>query len=274
MSLGWVIARWVRQRPRSLLDNAPLGELLQRMVPLERLEGLLAQRHLQALAVTASSYSSGLHVTFYQVAPDDPRQPWTRSQRLALPCQLSRDHLLASSAIPFVFPAQTLPLGERVGVVRRWLHAPDGAGLARGAPGGRSGAGHRRGRMHEPPAQQRPVSEDYPSVAQIGGHALSSIFLDALSVDVERLRRINHTLSLLPPEARQHTPLRPVELLVISPSQRLDDIAARHLSALPLPVRALLGGVGWRGGRGGPRGGPGQLPAVRGSLHPRAHRPG
>jgi NTE family protein len=114
MSLGWVIARWVRQRPRSLLDNAPLGELLQRMVPLERLEGLLAQRHLQALAVTASSYSSGLHVTFYQVAPDDPRQPWTRSQRLALPCQLSRDHLLASSAIPFVFPAQTLPLGERL----------------------------------------------------------------------------------------------------------------------------------------------------------------
>lgn len=254
MSLGWVIARWVRQRPRSLLDNAPLGELLQRMVPLERLPALLARGHLQALAVTASSYSSGLHVTFYQVAPDDPRQPWHRSQRLALPCRLNHEHLLATSAIPFVFPAQTLTLGERL----EWFGDGSMRQTAPVSPAVHLGADRvlviGAGRMHEPPAQQRPVNDDYPSVAQISGHALSSIFLDALSVDVERLRRINHTLSLLPPEARQHTPLRPVELLVISPSQRLDDIAARHLSALPLPVRALLGGVGVEGEGAGARG--------------------
>ena len=86
----------------------------------------------------------------------------------------------------------------------------------------------------------------------IGGHALSSIFLDALAVDVERLQRINRTLALLPPAAREATPLRPIEVLVIAPSQRLDDIAARHVASLPRPVRALLGAVGVRAdGSGG-----------------------
>jgi NTE family protein len=102
------------------------------------------------------------------------------------------------------------------------------------------------GRMHEPPGR-RVVDTGYPNMAQIAGHALSNIFLDALAVDVERLQRINHTLKLLTPEALQATSLRPIEVLVIAPSQRLDDIAARHLGALPAPVRALLRGVGVSG---------------------------
>jgi NTE family protein len=89
----------------------------------------------------------------------------------------------------------------------------------------------------------------YPTLAQIAGHAMSSIFLDALAVDVERTKRINRTLALLPESALADTPLRPLETMVISPSQRLDDIAARHLGALPAPVRALLRGVGV-GGQG------------------------
>ena len=88
------------------------------------------------------------------------------------------------------------------------------------------------GRMHEPPGP-RAGSAEYPSLAQIAGHALSSIFLDALAVDVERLKRINATLALLPAAARGATSLRPIEVLVIAPSQRLDDIAARHLHSLP-----------------------------------------
>ena len=76
---------------------------------------------------------------------------------------------------------------------------------------------------------------------------MSSIFLDALAVDIERMRRINRTLALLPDSALGDTPLRPVEALVISPSQRIDDIAARHIGSLPAPVRALLRGVGVSG---------------------------
>jgi NTE family protein len=102
------------------------------------------------------------------------------------------------------------------------------------------------GRMHEPPGRRAGASE-YPSMAQIAGHALSNIFLDALAVDVERLRRINNTLSLLPPERRAASGLRPIDVLVIAPSQRLDDLAAQHQRSLPKPVRALLRGVGVTG---------------------------
>jgi NTE family protein len=102
------------------------------------------------------------------------------------------------------------------------------------------------GRMHEPPGE-RAVSSEYPNLAQIAGHALSNIFLDALAVDVERLQRINATLALLPPRALAETSLKPIKVLVISPSERLDDIAARHLTSLPLPIRALLGGLGVSG---------------------------
>jgi NTE family protein len=102
------------------------------------------------------------------------------------------------------------------------------------------------GRMHEPHAE-RAGSDEYPSLAQIAGHALSSIFLDALAVDIERLQRINSTLALLTPEARSATALKPLEVLVIAPSQRLDDIAGKHLASLPLPVRTMLRGIGVQG---------------------------
>ena len=106
MSVGWVIARWRRARPRSLLDNAPLAELLKRMVPLERLPMMFEQKQLHALAVTASSYTSGEHYTFFDAA--QPIETWQRSQRVAVQSRLSQAHLLASSAIPFVFPATSL----------------------------------------------------------------------------------------------------------------------------------------------------------------------
>ena len=241
LSVGWVIARWRRARPRSLLDNTPLAGLLQRLVPLDRLPMMFEQRQLHALAVTASSYSSGEHYTFYDSA--QPIEPWKRSQRVAAPMRLHHAHLLASSAIPFVFPATTL---EQAGLPG-WFGDGSMRQTAPLSPAIHLGAQRLliigAGRMHETPGRAVPPS-GYPNLAQIAGHALSSIFLDALAVDVERLRRINRTLALLPDSALADTPLTPIEALVISPSQRIDDIAARHIGALPRPVRALLRGVG------------------------------
>jgi NTE family protein len=227
-----------------LLDNTPLASLLQRLVPIERLPWLMHQGHLKALAVTASCYSSGLHVTFYEAR--HTIEPWTRMQRLAVRASLTVPHLLASSAIPFLFPAMRLVLdGEP-------QYFGDGS-MRQSAP--ISPAVHLgaerilvigAGRMQEPP-DRRVGPGDYPSLAQIAGHALSSIFLDALAVDVERLQRINHTLSLLDETQREASRLRPIEVLVIAPSQRLDDIAAKHQGSLPVPIRALLRGVGVSG---------------------------
>ena len=244
MSLGWMIARWRRVRPRSLLDNEPLELLLQRLVRTDQLREAMRAGHLQALAVTASSYGSGLHVTFYESAKEIV--PWTRSQRIAVRGEITAQHLLASSAIPFIFPAVALDINghlEYCGDGSMRQSAPISAAVHLGAQRILVvGAG----RMHEPPGQ-RAGSSEYPNLAQIAGHALSNIFLDALAVDVERLQRINSTLKLLPPAALAQTALRPIEVLVIAPSQRLDDLAAKHLASLPTPIRAMLRSVGVSG---------------------------
>ena len=246
LSLGWAIARWRRARPRSLLDNTPLAGLLQRLVPLQRLPFMLQQGHLQALAVSASSYSSGEHYTFYDSA--QPVEPWQRSQRVAMPARLTQEHLLASSAIPFVFPATRIDSAGDGG----WFGDGSMRQTAPLSPAIHLGAQRLFivgvGRMQDSGGRTQ-TDGGYPNLAQIAGHAMSSIFLDALAVDIERLRRINRTLALLPESALADTALRPLETLVIAPSKRLDEIAARHLGDLPAPVRGLLRGVGV-GGRG------------------------
>jgi NTE family protein len=245
LSIGWVIARWRRARPRSLLDNEPLAELLKRMVPLARLRLMLRARHVHGLAVSASSYTSGLHVTFYDASA--PIEPWTRSQRIAVQGRINHAHLLASSAIPFVFPAASIDLDG----AHQWFGDGSMRQTAPISPAVHLGAQKLlvigAGRMHEPPGRRVEADAGYPSLAQIAGHALSNIFLDALAVDVERMRRINHTLSLLPESALAQTALRPIDVLVIAPSQRLDDLAADYQHELPVPVRAMLRGMGVTG---------------------------
>jgi NTE family protein len=251
LSLGWFIARWRRVRPRSLFDNSPLAELLERLVPLERLTMMFEHGQLHALAITASSYTSGQHYTFYDSATSI--EPWQRSQRIAYPGRLTRRHLLASSAIPFVFPAMPLVVdGPNGSGEPAWFGDGSMRQTAPLSPAVHLGAQRLliigAGRMYDP--NRRVVTGgSYPNLAQIAGHAMASIFLDSLAVDVERMRRINRTLALLPDSALADTPLRPLEALLISPTQRIDDVASRHLHALPAPVRALLRGVGV-GGQG------------------------
>ena len=241
LSFGWLLRKWRAAPPRSLLDNTPLVSLLHRMLDLPRLDMVLQEGLLHALAVTASSYTGGQHVTFFQTAAEIA--PWVRTQRVAMQDQIGVEHLLASSAIPFIFPATPLYLGgqheycgdgsmRQLAPISPAIHLGADKVLVIGA-----------GRLHEPPAQRTETAR-YPSLAQIAGHALSSIFLDSLAVDIERLERINKTLSLLPAEYLAQTPLKPVQLLVIAPSERLDDIASRHIGSLPAPIRTMLSGIG------------------------------
>ena len=242
LSLGWLLTRWWRIKPRSLLDNAPLEDLLAHMVALGRLPEMLEAGHLKALAVSASSYTTGQHVTFFQGAKEV--KEWQRSQRFGVRCGISYTHLMASAAIPFIFPAKALPLHQHQEYFGDGSMRPS----APLSPAIRLGAERvlviGAGRMAEPHDTERLESGQYPSLAQIAGHAMSSIFLDALAVDIERVQRINQTMALVPPQARAASSLRPVEVLVIAPSQRLDDIASRHVGALPVSVRSLFGGVG------------------------------
>ncbi|GAB2489530.1 patatin-like phospholipase family protein [Comamonas humi] len=242
LTLGWALTRWHRTQPRSLLDNAPLHDLLRDALPLEKIPHLLRSGQLAALAVTASSYTTGEHVTFYETGPH--LHPWSRSQRRAVQDRIRHEHLVASSSIPFLFPPTELDIHGEFG------YFGDGAmrQTAPLAPAVHLGAERivvvGVGRSHEvgesPPGRHPP----HPTLAQVAGHALSTIFLDALSVDIERAERINHTLSLFSPEQQQRSTLRPVDLLVFTPSCSLDQLALKHLNELPLPVRTLLGAAG------------------------------
>ncbi len=231
---GWLF----RHSPRSLLDNAPLRRLLEHSLDFRRIDAAIGSGALYAVSITASGYLSGNSVSFFQAAPE--AETWKRTHRAGARVRLGVDHLLASSAIPFIFPA--------VKIHREFFGDGSMRQLAPVSPAIHLGAERilvvGAGRMAE--EKERKRGDVYPSLAQIAGHAMSSIFLDSLHVDLERLQRINHTVSVIPPEIREQAglPLRRIETLVIAPSQRLDYMAARHVKSLPWPVRAMLRGIG------------------------------
>ncbi|WP_283743016.1 patatin-like phospholipase family protein [Sideroxydans sp. CL21] len=221
----------------SLLDNAPLAKFLEQALPCDKIQENIDAGALHALSITASGYGSGHSVTFYQGIPGI--QPWKRARRLGVEAKIGIEHLLASSAIPFIFPAVRIHreyFGD--GSVRQI--APISSALHLGADKvllmGAWHADDEEGRRHR--------MDTYPTLAQIAGHALDSIFLDGLEVDLERLERINKTVSLIPEELRQATNMRHVDVLVITPSQPLEKVAERHIQRLPWAIRLLLRSAG------------------------------
>jgi NTE family protein len=228
-----------KNNPTSLLDNAPLARLLRRHLDFPAIRRSIESGALYALSVTASGYTSGQSVSFFQGVPG--LAGWQRARRIGVPEMIDIDHLMASSALPFIFPA--VPLRREFfgdGSMRQI--APISPALHLGADRVIViGAGRPAGS-----ATERTRTIAYPSLAQIAGHALNSIFLDSLEVDIERLQRINRTIRLISPEdrSRHDLQLREIDVLVISPSEEIDKIAARYTRELPRPIRFLLRGLG------------------------------
>ncbi len=241
LALGWLF----RNPPISLLDNTPLRALLTRHLDFRGIERALVRGTLHAVSISASGYESGENINFFQAHP--AIQPWRRVQRLGIRAQISVDHLLASSAIPFVFPATRIH--------REFFGDGSMRQLAPISPAIHLGAERIFivGASRSTEQQERRLVNSHPSLAQIAGHALSSIFLDSLAVDIERMQRINETLSAIPEAVRASSGirLRPIKTLVIAPSQPLDRIAAEHAGALPWAVKAMLRGVGAMNRNGG-----------------------
>ena len=228
-----------RRNPQALFDRAPLRQLLQERMPCEGIQDMIDAGYLRALSITCSGYSSGESVTFYQGV--DSIVPWRRARRMGCATRITIDHLMASSAIPFVFRAERINR-EHFGDGSMHQMAPISPALHLGAD--RLLVIGVRQANNSAPA--RPEDSGPPSLAQIVGHVLNTIFLDSLDVDIERVHRINHTLEMIPPEQRREAgvPLRRVEVLMISPSQNLEAIAARHAHHMPRTVRFLLRGIG------------------------------
>lgn len=222
--------------PRSLLDNTPLKRLLERELDVDGIRSAVDSGLLKALMVTASGYTSGRAVTFFQA--EESVEGWQDGKRLGRPAAIRPEHLLASAALPLLFPAtrigheffgdggmrQTTPLSPpiRLGADRMLI------------------IGTRDQRPDPEPAEDAA----YPSLGDIGGYLLDVIFMDYLANDLERLRRINRTLEHVPAARRPQTGLRPIDTLQIQPSEDVREIAMRHRHRVPASVRTLLKGMG------------------------------
>ena len=242
LGVRWLAALTLisRTTPKSLLDNAPLADMLARNLDFGRIQENIDNGALYAVSITCSGYTSGQSVSFYQGGPGT--EAWERTQRVGAAMPLRVEHLTASSALPFLFPAVKINR-EYFGDGSMRQIAPISPALHMGADRVLVIGTGRQSVSAEPP---RVRGNLYPSLAQIAGHALNSIFLDSLYVDIERLQRINRTVSLIPPEMLTEAglPLRQVKVLVISPSQPIERIAVRFLHELPWTIRFLLRGIG------------------------------
>ncbi|HEX3098207.1 MAG TPA: patatin-like phospholipase family protein [Usitatibacter sp.] len=236
---GFLFGAFLRNKKISLLDNRPLESLLARSLDFSRIQANIDAGALDAVAITCSGYTSGQSCSFFQGT--DGTQAWRRSQRLGIRTKIGVEHLMASSAIPFLFPAHRLNR-EFFGDGSMRQIAPVSPALHLGADRVLV-IGTARVRDEAP---QRTRGDLYPSLAQIAGHVMNSIFLDSLAVDLERLERINRTISCVEPETlrRMGLTLHHVDVLVLTPSVPLEAIAVKHVANLPWSIRFLLRSVG------------------------------
>jgi NTE family protein len=245
-SLGSIGFRWVRDlsfggalrgvRAKSLLDTAPLAELLSRRLSLDRLDGILEEGALEALAVLATDLHTSSGVVFLQAGPGLPS--WSRQRWRVERTRIGVEHLMASSAIPVFFPS--IEIGGRYygdGCIRNT--APLSPAINLGAD--RIVAIGVRGPARDEGKGTRPHSA--PSIAEIAGVLLDAVMLDAIEVDVEHSERVNCSV-LACPTGDPENPFRWIDVLWIRPSQSCGDIAAQLSDRIPPIIRYLMRGLG------------------------------
>jgi NTE family protein len=243
--------RWLRllfggkqHRAFGLLDNTPLTQLLSQVIPFPLIEKAIRQGALDALCVTASSYTTGESISFYQAKPNT--SPWRRHRRRGHPAMINSQHLLASAAIPLVFPA--------VKVGNQFFGDGSMRFLSPLSPALHLGAEKLLiiGVDTSTPVLDETVQpEGYPTIAEIAGHLLDSVFIDSLDSDLERLNRVNQTLAKIPVKLRAKSfQLKTIDALTINPSQDLSVIASKHFSSMPKGLRFFLKRIGIDGNSG------------------------
>ena len=235
--LGSFQADYANKVPRSLLNNAPLRELLNTLIDFKRIDNNILRGYLSAISITASSYSSGDSINFYQ--SKENIAPWFRAKRRGQPCRINNEHLMASSAIPLVFPS--VKIGRE--------HYGDGSihQLSPLSPAIHLGAKKLLVIGVEQPKEPLHARENTPhppTTSTIAGHLLDTIFSDTLQSDLERMQRINQTMALIPEDKRGEG-LSHIESLVINPSHDFNAMAVDYYDELPLSIRLLLrtGGI-------------------------------
>ncbi len=233
----------IATNPRAFLDNAPLRLFLQKELQLDGIQTALKLEALRAVAITASGYTCASAISFFQTHM--AINNWQRTRRAGQATKLKINHLLASAALPILFPAERIG-NEYFGDGGMRMVAPLSPAIHLGAD---------RilviGTRDEKPDLPPTSPTEYPSAGEIGGYLMDTIFMDTLQADLARMKRINRTLKLVPEAKRQQTGMIPIDSLVIKPSQDLRQVTQAHVHEIPRSVQVLLrtlGGWGrdWR----------------------------
>ncbi len=253
-SLGHLGFRWAKgltfaglgtsSAPNYLLDTAPLKRLIEDNIDFSQLPRFESQGG--TLAINTTHYQTGAAITFF--SDEDEKEIWKRNQRLSIRTKLEPVHVLASSAIPVLFPP--VKIGSTYygdGALR--MKAPFSPAIHLGATKILA-IGVKRMKATEDIISEMNASVDHISLSDIAGVLLNSVFLDSLDSDLERLERINATLSNYNSAESKATALKTIDVLAIRPSQDLGEMAKPTLEYFPKTLRHLLSGAGANSKRG------------------------
>lgn len=222
--------------PGSMFNSAPLRELLNVEADFAQLTSNIEKQKIRAVSVTCCGYRSGQSVSFFQSA--SIKEGWRSGNRVGVKTQLSLDHLMASSAIPTIFPPVKIHreyFGD--GVARNM--APLSPAVHMGADrilviGVSANLTNRHIRKE---------SKKEPKLPSILEHVINGMFIDVVEKDVEKVAVINSLLERVedPKAVSEELGLRFIDTLVINPSEPIDEIAIRHVSKLPAPIKQFFG---------------------------------
>ncbi|MGS0674532.1 patatin-like phospholipase family protein [Shewanella sp. 125m-1] len=231
MALKGLQSDGVSNSAGSLFNSEPLRGLLNDLISFERIDRNINSGALEAVSLDTSCYNNSRSVTFFQA--NAHINNWHRARRHGVRTRLNTDHLLASSAIPMVFPSIRLNQ-EYYGDGSVHQLAPLSSPIHLGADK------IMVINLESPHKVQSKELEHHPKTATIAGHLLDTIFSDTLNSDLERLQRINTTLNLVPEQSRDQLALKTIETLVIKPSEDLSAMASRYFQDMPFAIKTML----------------------------------
>lgn len=228
-----------RRRPLSLLNNDPLRNLLNQTIAFKNIQKRIDKGYLDAVGVTATGYTSGENVTFFQGRAGVNK--WRHGRSIGVPTILDVSHILGSSAIPAVLPAEKISreyFGDgalrQLAPISPVIRMGADRVLVIGVSGNAQSVPHREQVTHS------------PSMAQMVGHVFNSAFIDSLEHDIETLAKVNNLVAFADNESPHRPPdgLRNIDLLVIYPSMEFDELAIKHVKNLPWAVRFAMRMIG------------------------------
>jgi NTE family protein len=231
LSLGGFSSK-LRPRKVGLLNVDPLAELLQEQIHFDAIPENIRAGKLNSLCITATDYSTSIGVTFFMGTPQ--LTEWRRVGRMGIRENINVDHVMASASIPLFFPPWRI--GDR--------HFGDGClrNTAPLSPARKIGAskilviGVRRMKNEK----LDPSNIVQPTLGRVLSVVINAIFMDAVEVDIERVRIINETLRL----ASQDANMRTIQIAHVHPSQAPSELAEARAEGLPPVLRFLISGLG------------------------------